>query len=185
MVTGNNSCDQRAVSCSRRRRRYGRVFLANARGGIAASGQWARSVIAWCIVWPILFTFALLASTGFAATNLADTIMVRASRNTPTVELAQRLADTLTRSREDECRRRGDRCRDLEALERQALADLKAERSKVAEGADPQANKAAGLIAWLTAGGIKPGAEDIANFRLTLLTVLPQLGGVLLLVGRR
>jgi hypothetical protein len=60
-------------------------------------------------------------------------------RVTPAVELAQRTADTLTRSREDECRKRGDRCRDLEAQERKALADLAAARGEVRAMADPQA----------------------------------------------
>jgi hypothetical protein len=39
----------------------------------------------------------------------------------------------------DECRKRGDRCRALEAQERQALADLATARAEVRSQADPQA----------------------------------------------
>ncbi len=56
---------------------------------------------------------------------------------TSAVALAQRTADTLARSREDECRRRGDRCRSLEEQERRALGDLASARAEVRAAADP------------------------------------------------
>jgi hypothetical protein len=39
-----------------------------------------------------------------------------------------------------------------------------------------------GERAW---GHVEPGADDVANLRLFLLTLLPQLGGVVLLLARR
>jgi hypothetical protein len=60
---------------------------------------------------------------------------VRGDGVTPAVELAQRAADTLTKSRWH----RGERCRALEAEERKALADLAAARAAVRAHADPEA----------------------------------------------
>jgi hypothetical protein len=145
-------------------------------------GRWARSATAWCI-WLVCFAYSLLASSGFAAMNLADTTTLRAAQITPAVELAQRKADTLTASRADECKRRGDRCRALETEEQKALDDLKAERAKVAEDANPQATKTAALITWFAPGSVS--ADDITKVWLLLMTLVPHLGGVLLMVARR
>jgi hypothetical protein len=136
------------------------------------------------VLWPFLFTFALTNSLGFASLNLTDVAIARAERVTPEVALAQRTADTLKKSREDECRKRGDKCRQLEQDERDALAELKTAQAKVSRTADPQVDAAAKLVAWVSLGRPTPSPEDFGMLRLLLLTLLPQVGGVVLMVAR-
>jgi len=150
--------------------------------GLWRCRQIMRAGIAW-LIWSLTFAFALVASSGFASLNIADTTASRSARSTPAIELAQRTADTIAKSREAECIRRGPQCRALESDERKALADLTTARHGVTEASDPQATKAAELIAWLTP--LRPDADDIAKFRLVLLTLLPQLGGLLLMIADR
>ena len=91
-----------------------------------------------------LMTVALIvvffAASGFVLTNISNGTEVRADRITVAVQLAQRTADTIARSREDECKKRGDRCRALEEQERKALADLAGARAEAKATADPQAH---------------------------------------------
>jgi len=136
------------------------------------------------VLWPFLFTFALTNSLGFASLNLTDVAIARAERVTPEVALTQRTADTLKKSREDECRKRGDKCRQLEQDERNALADLRTAQAKVSQTADPQVDAAAKLVAWVSIGRLTPSPEDFGMLRLFLLTLLPQVGGVVLMVAR-
>jgi hypothetical protein len=87
----------------------------------------------------VALTVVFFAASGFVLNTISTGIETRGDRMTPAVDLAQRTADTLAKSRADECRRRGDRCRDLEAQERKALADLTAVRAEIRSHADPQA----------------------------------------------
>jgi hypothetical protein len=91
------------------------------------------------VLMAVALTVVFFAASGFVLNTISTGVEVRGDRITPAVQLAERTADTLTKSRADECRRRGDRCRDLEAQERKALADLAAVRSDVRAHADPQA----------------------------------------------
>jgi hypothetical protein len=84
-------------------------------------------------------TVVFFAASGFVLTNVRAGAELRGDRVTPAVALAQRAADTITKSREDECRKRGDRCWTLEAQERQALTALAEARAEVWAMADPQA----------------------------------------------
>jgi hypothetical protein len=54
----------------------------------------------------------------------------------------------------------------------------------VARAADPQAVAAVKLVSWVTPGAIWPSENDFSMLRLALLCLLPQLAGVLLMVGR-
>jgi hypothetical protein len=94
-----------------------------------------KGVALMCLALTVVF----FAASGFVLTNVSAGTDLRGDRVTPPVALAQRTADTITKSREDECKKRGDRCRALEAQERQALADLAAARAEVRAMADPQA----------------------------------------------
>lgn len=87
----------------------------------------------------VALAVVFFAASGFVLNMISTGVETRGDRITPAVELAQRTADTLARSRADECRRRGDHCRALEAEERKALADLAAARAEVRIHADPQA----------------------------------------------
>jgi hypothetical protein len=76
------------------------------------------------------------AAGGFAITNLAAGTEARAERQTAETALAQRKLDTPTTSRTAECAKRGLRCRDLEAQERDAIAALERVRKDVKSDAD-------------------------------------------------
>jgi hypothetical protein len=90
------------------------------------------------LIMAVALTVVFFAASGFVLTNISAGTEARGDRTTPAVELAQRTVNTLAKSREDECKKRGDRCRDLEAQERKALADLAVARAEVRAHADPQ-----------------------------------------------
>jgi hypothetical protein len=64
--------------------------------------RFAVCIISWA-VWALTFTFALYASVGFASINIADTMMVRAGRTTPAVEVAHRGLNDAKAARNREC----------------------------------------------------------------------------------
>jgi hypothetical protein len=101
-------------------------------------GDW-RTALRGFLLMAVALTVVFFAASGFVLNTISTGVEARGDRITPTVELAQRTVDTLAKSRTDECRKRGDRCRDLEAQERKALADLAAARAEVRAHADPQA----------------------------------------------
>jgi hypothetical protein len=73
--------------------------------------------------------------------------------------------------------------RDDAALERGRQA-LDAAVGIVSATADPQTEAAINVVAWLSRGTIRPSAADFTMLRLVLLALLPQVGGILLMVGR-
>jgi hypothetical protein len=140
------------------------------------------ALCAWS-AWSVALAFALSGAIGFAALNIADVTSARAARTSPAIELAQRKLNAATAAVQAECRRVGPLCHARQAEQRQALADLAVAQAAVEAGADPQVAKAAQLVAWLTPW--RPSSDDLAMVRLALLTLLPQLGGLVLLVARR
>ena len=48
------------------------------------------------------------------------------------------------------------------------------------QGLDPQADAAHKIVAWLSAGTVKPGADGFAMLFLMLLALWLQIGGILL-----
>jgi hypothetical protein len=152
-----------------------------------AASQWragrrARSLVGWA-VYPLAFAFAVAGSVGFSAVNIADVISARAGRTSPGIELAQRRLDVAAKQVAAECKQVGPLCRQRQAEERQALADLSAACAAVAAGADPQAAQVAALVAW--ASPWRPSPDGVALARLALLALLPQLGGLVLMAGRK
>jgi hypothetical protein len=146
--------------------------------------QRTTAMAGW-MIWAVTFCFAITAGIGFASTNITDVTMARAARVTPGVTAAQTaLADAMA-SRDRECRGGvGRYCRERE----QAVVDqrqaLDAAMQTVAQAADPQAVAAIKLVSWVTGGAISPSENDFGMLRLALLCLLPQLAGVLIMVGR-
>jgi hypothetical protein len=101
-------------------------------------GDW-RTALNGVALMCLALTVVFFAASGFVLTNVSAGTELRGDRVTPVVALAQRTADTIAKSREDECRKRGERCRALEAQERQALTALAAARAELWAMADPQA----------------------------------------------
>jgi hypothetical protein len=117
--------------------------------------------------------------------NIADVTLARASRATPAVTVAQAaLADAMA-ARDRECKGGVGRfCREREAAvaERQQAVDIA--MHSVEQSADPQTEAAIRLVSWLSRGSLQPTGNDFAMLRLVLLALLPQIGGILLMVAR-
>jgi len=144
----------------------------------------ATAAAGW-MVWVMTFVFAVTAGIGFASTNITEVTMERASRVTPAVITAQTVLADAMAARDRECRGGvGKFCRAREAVvnERQAALDI-AMRS-VEQTADPQTQAAIRVVAWLSRGALQPSGDDFAMLRLVLLALLPQIGGILLMIGR-
>jgi hypothetical protein len=137
-------------------------------------------------MWAMTFVFAVTAGIGFASTNISEVAFARASRVTLAIEGAQASLTDAMSARDRECKGGvGKFCREREAAvaERRHAVDIATQ--SVAQTTDPQTEAAIKLVAWLSHGLLKPEADDFAMLRLVLLALLPQLGGVLLMVGRR
>jgi len=147
-------------------------------------GQRATALVGWA-VWLMTFIFAVTAGIGFASMNISDVTLARASRSTPAVAAAQAaLADAMA-ARDRECKGGvGKFCREREAAVAERRQAVDAAMHSVEETADPQTNAAIRIVAWLSHGWLQPTANDFAMLRLILLALLPQIGGILLMVGR-
>ena len=153
------------------------LLLPDAASRLWRSRQLIASAVAWSL-WLLTFGFALVASVGFASLNITEVIATRANRSTAAiVEIEQSLADA-RKARDQECAKLGPVCRsrqDTVAGWEQKLADA---RQALVLAADPQTLSAAHLVAWISRGPVAPSSDDLAEFRLALLVVLPQLGSV-------
>jgi hypothetical protein len=130
------------------------------------------------------FVFAVTAGVGFASSNIADVTLARASRVTPAVAAAQAALSDAMSARDRECKGGvGKFCREREAvIERRQALDTAMQA--VGQTADPQTDAASRIVAWATHGALQPTGNDFAMLRLVLLALLPQIGGILLMVGR-
>jgi hypothetical protein len=152
--------------------------------GLWRGGHRATSLVGWA-VWLMTFVFAVTSGIGFASTNIADMTLARASRVTPAVVTAQSALSDAMAARDRECKGGVGRfCRDREAavVERRQILD--SAMTSVEQTADPQTNAAIKVVSWVSHGTLRPAAEDFVMLRLILLALLPQIGGILLMVGR-
>jgi hypothetical protein len=149
-----------------------------------AARQRPTALVAWAL-WLMTFIFAVTAGLGFASMNIADVTSARASRPTPAVTVAQAaLADAMA-ARDRECKGGvGKFCREREAAVTERRQAVDAAMQSVERNADPQTDAAIRLVAWLSHGALQPSGNDFAMLRLVLLALLPQIGGILLMVGR-
>ena len=142
------------------------------------------SLAGWA-VWVMTFVFAVTAGIGFASVNISDVKSARAARVTPAVTTAQSALSDAMSARDRECLHGvGKFCREREAavVERRQILDTA--MGSVGQTADPQTDAAVKLVAWVTRGGLRPSGDDFAMLRLVLLALLPQIGGILLMVSR-
>ena len=149
-----------------------------------ANGQRATALVGWAI-WLMTFVFAVTAGIGFASTNISDVTIARASRVTPAITNAQAALTDAMAARDRECKGGvGKFCREREAavVERRQVVD--SAMTAVGQTADPQSDAAIKLVTWVSRGLLRPTLEDFAMLRLVLLALLPQIGGILIMVGR-
>ena len=146
--------------------------------------QRVTAALAW-MVWVTTFVFAVTAGIGFASVNLADVTAARASRVTPAVVTAQAALSDAMVSRDRECAGGvGKNCRAREDAVVERRHALDAAIGAVELTADPQVEAASRIVAWLSFGSLHPKADDFAMLRLILLALLPQIGGILLMIAR-
>jgi hypothetical protein len=144
----------------------------------------AIALAGWA-VWTMTFVFAVTAGIGFASVNITDVTAARAARVTPAVAAAQSALSDAMSARDRECRNGvGKFCREREAAVAERRQILDATMASVGQTADPQSNAAIKLVAWITQGMLRPTSNDFAMLRLVLLALLPQVGGILLMVSR-
>jgi hypothetical protein len=148
------------------------------------SGQRATSLAGWA-VWAMTFAFAVTAGIGFASVNITDVTAARASRVTPAVMAAQSALSDAMSARDRECTNGvGKFCRQREAAVAERRQILDTAMASVGQTSDPQTAAAIKLVAWVSRDVLRPSGEDFAMLRLVLLALLPQIGGILLMVGR-
>jgi hypothetical protein len=146
--------------------------------------QRATSVAGWA-VWAMTFAFAVTAGIGFASVNITDVTAARAAHVTPAVTAAQSALSDAMAARDRECVRGvGKFCREREATVAERRQILDTAMASVGQTADPQNDAAIKLVAWVTRGVVRPSGDDFAMLRLVLLAMLPQIGGILLMVSR-
>ena len=144
----------------------------------------ATSLVGWS-VWAMTFVFAVTAGIGFASVNIADVTLSRATRATPAIHTAQATLDDAIAARDRECKGGvGKFCREREATVNERRQALDAAMHSVEKTADPQTDAAIRIVAWVSRGAVQPTENDFAMLRLVLLALLPQIGGILLMVGR-
>jgi hypothetical protein len=152
--------------------------------GLWHARQRATSLAGWA-VWAMTFVFAVTAGIGFASINITDVTAARAGRVTPAVTAAQSALSDAMSARDRECMRGvGKFCREREAAVAERRQILDAAMASVGQTADPQTDAAIKLVAWVTHGVLRPSGDDFAMLRLVLLALLPQIGGILLMVSR-
>jgi hypothetical protein len=160
------------------------LVLPSMAAGLWQAGQRATALVGWA-VWLVTFVFAVTAGIGFASTNISDVTLARASRITPTVTTARAALEDAMTARDRECKGGiGRFCREREAAVAERRQLLDSAMTSVGQAADPQTDAAIKLVAWGSGGMLRPAPEDFAMLRLILLALLPQIGGVLLMVGR-
>jgi len=148
-------------------------------------GHRATALVGW-IVWLMTFAFAVTAGIGFASTNITDVALARASRVTPAILSAQSALSDAMAARDRECKGGvGKFCREREAAVAERRLVLDVAMTSVGQTADPQTDAAIKVVNWISHGWLRPAADDFVMLRLILLALLPQIGGILLLVGRR
>jgi hypothetical protein len=146
--------------------------------------QRATCLAGWA-VWAMTLVFAVTAGIGFASVNISDVAATRAARITPAMTAAQSALSDAMSARDRECGHGvGKFCREREAMVAERRHILDSAMASVGQTADPQTDAAIKLVAWVSYGVLRPSADDFTMLRLLLLALLPQIGGILLMVSR-
>ena len=160
------------------------LVMPSCAAGLWRTGQRATALVGWAI-WLMTFVFAVTAGIGFASTNISDVAIARAARVTPAITNAQAALTDAMVARDRECKGGvGKFCREREAAVAERRQVVDSAMTAVGQTADPQSDAAIKLVTWVSRGLLRPTLEDFAMLRLVLLALLPQIGGILIMVGR-
>jgi hypothetical protein len=144
-----------------------------------------RKIIAVVLLAGLVVPFALVNSLRMASIVSADLAMARSDRVTAAIRDAEgALGDTRV-ARDTECRKNGPLCRQRQADVVVAERKIEAARVPVVAIARPESADFARLVGWATRGLVIPSEGDFGTLWLLLRTLLPQIGGVVLLLARR
>jgi hypothetical protein len=160
------------------------LVMPSCAAGLWQAGQRTTALAAWA-VWLMTFVFAVTAGIGFASVNIADVTLARASRATPAVATAQAALNDAMAARDRECKGGvGKFCRERETAVTERRQAVDVAMRAVEHTADPQTEAATRIVAWVSRDMLRPSGDDFVMLRLVLLALLPQIGGILLMVGR-
>jgi hypothetical protein len=160
------------------------LVMPSCAAGLWQAGQRATALAGWGL-WLMTFSFVVMAGIGFASVNIADVTQARAARVTTAVQTAQSALSDAMASRDRECKGGvGKFCREREATVADRRQVLDVAMRSVEQTADPQTEAAIRIVAWVSRGALHPTGDDFAMLRLVLLALLPQIGGILLMIGR-
>ena len=160
------------------------LVMPSCAAGLWQNRQRVTALVGW-MVWIMTFVFVVTAGIGFASTNISDVTRARASRTTPAITSAQGALNDAMTARDRECKSGvGKFCREREAAVVERRQALDSATASVGQTADAQSDAAIKLVTWVSRGMLRPTLEDFFMLRLVLLALLPQIGGILLLIGR-
>jgi hypothetical protein len=148
---------------------------------------WAGKLLAGVIL-AFVAAFALTNSLRMASIISADQTMARADRQTAGTESAESKLDKAKVARDQACGKglgktvacqsRQSEVTKLEGKQTQATV-------KVAAQAKPEAGDFAKLVKWVSFGRLEPKLDDFEMLWLLFRTLLPQIGGLVLMLARR
>jgi hypothetical protein len=148
---------------------------------------WPRKLLGLAMLTGFVM-FALMNSMRLASNVSADQAMARADRQTAGVQTAAKQLADARAARATSCRRKEDKskaCTDA----RTDVAKLEKAQTQaattVAATAKPENADFARVVAWITRGAIQPGVDDFQMLWIVLRTLIPQLGGLVLVMSRR
>jgi hypothetical protein len=147
-----------------------------------------RKMFAWAMLVLLVFPFALTNSLRMASIISADVALARADRQTVGTEHAKTDLDKAKGARDQACGPglgKSKACQDHRQEVTKAEGQPAEAQKKVAAVAKPESADFAKLIKWVTLGRLEPRADDFDMLWLLFRTLLPQIGGVVLMLARR
>jgi hypothetical protein len=142
-------------------------------------------LLAWAFL-AFVATFALTNSLRMASIVSADQAAARVDRQTEGVRTADQALEVARAKRDEACGRglgKTVACQSRQAEVAKLEAKQTQATNKVTAQAKPESTDFAKLVAWVSMGAISPGAEDFDMLGLLFRTLLPQVGGLVLLLA--
>ncbi len=143
-------------------------------------------LLAWAFL-VFVAAFALTNSLRMASIVSADQAAARADRQTEGVRTADQALEAARAKRDEACGRglgKTVACQSRQAEVTKLEAKQTQVTNKVVAQAKPESTDFAKLVAWLSNGTLRPGADDFDNLWLLFRTFLPQVGGLVLMLAR-
>jgi hypothetical protein len=144
-------------------------------------------LLAWTFL-AFVAAFALTNSLRMASIVSADQAAARADRQTEGVRTADQALEAARAKRDEACGRglgKTVACQSRQAEVAKIEAKQTLATNKVVAQAKPESADFAKLVGWLTHGALRAGANDFDMLWLFFRTLLPQVGGLVLLLARR